>query len=194
VVTIEVFGVSAHAGVAPEKGRSAILEAADKVRKLEALNDVSRGKLVNVGLISGGSGENVIADYCRLNMGIRFPSLAIKEELFSDIQRITREAAVPDTTATMTVQTLLDSMDHTDGVKALFAKLQATARRCGYGEIEGTTSSGVSDSGTLVACGVPTICGMGPRGFGSHSPEECAVVESMFDRSFLVACAVWDLD
>ncbi|HEY3523507.1 MAG TPA: M20/M25/M40 family metallo-hydrolase, partial [Candidatus Limnocylindrales bacterium] len=53
-LAITVRGRAAHAGVEPEKGRSAILEAARIVRDLHALNRRWDGVTVNVGVISGG--------------------------------------------------------------------------------------------------------------------------------------------
>ena len=73
-VKLTVHGVSAHSGNAPEKGRSAILEAAHKIVALEAYNDIPRGRLINCGKVAGGLGENTIPDLCTVNIGVRFPS------------------------------------------------------------------------------------------------------------------------
>src|SRR5437016_2337295 len=51
---VEVQGVSAHAGVEPKRGRSAILELAYQVQRLQALNDTIPGTTLNVGVIRGG--------------------------------------------------------------------------------------------------------------------------------------------
>src|SRR2546423_7840784 len=52
VARFEIFvkGVPSHAGTRPEDGRSAIRELGNVIRTLEALNDVSRGISVNVGV------------------------------------------------------------------------------------------------------------------------------------------------
>ncbi len=50
---IEATGISAHAGVEPDKGASAIHELAWQAVQLLALNDPSRGLTVNVGCIGG---------------------------------------------------------------------------------------------------------------------------------------------
>ena len=59
---ITVHGRAAHAGVEPEKGRSAILEAARIVTELHALNGRWPGVTVNVGVIKGGTRPNVVAE------------------------------------------------------------------------------------------------------------------------------------
>ena len=57
---IVVHGRAAHAGIEPEKGRHAILEAARLVRELQDLNGRWPGVTFNVGTIRGGTRPNVI--------------------------------------------------------------------------------------------------------------------------------------
>ena len=57
-----MHGLSAHAGLDPGKGASAIHELARQILALEALQDPARGITVNVGVLTGGSRPNVIAD------------------------------------------------------------------------------------------------------------------------------------
>src|SRR5690606_7851298 len=57
---IRVTGVSAHAGIEPGAGASAVHALAGLVRELEALNDPARGTSVNVGVFRGGTRSNVV--------------------------------------------------------------------------------------------------------------------------------------
>ena len=68
---ITVEGRAAHAGVEPEKGRSAILEASRIVRDLHALNGRWPGVTVNVGVIAGGTRPNVVPERCHLEVDMR---------------------------------------------------------------------------------------------------------------------------
>ena len=65
--TIDVVfkGRSAHAGLAPEEGRSAIAAAARAVADLR-LGRIDEETTANVGLIEGGTGRNVVPDRCEL--------------------------------------------------------------------------------------------------------------------------------
>ncbi|MGH2411347.1 MAG: M20/M25/M40 family metallo-hydrolase, partial [Chloroflexota bacterium] len=56
---LTVTGQAAHAGVDPEKGRSAILEMAHQTLALHALSNVPAGVTVNVGMVNGGTRGNV---------------------------------------------------------------------------------------------------------------------------------------
>ncbi|MCI0344192.1 MAG: M20/M25/M40 family metallo-hydrolase, partial [Chloroflexi bacterium] len=68
---VTLHGRAAHAGVEPEKGRSAILAAADLTVRLHALNGRWPGVTVNVGVIHGGTRPNVVAERCELEFDIR---------------------------------------------------------------------------------------------------------------------------
>ena len=68
---LTVHGRAAHAGVEPEKGRNAILEAARLVRDLHALNGRWPGVTVNVGKITGGTRPNVVPERCELEVDVR---------------------------------------------------------------------------------------------------------------------------
>ena len=53
-VSIKIHGRASHSGIAPEKGRSAVLEAAHKIVEIESQNDIMRGRLMNCGMVDGG--------------------------------------------------------------------------------------------------------------------------------------------
>jgi glutamate carboxypeptidase len=74
--TVTVHGVSAHAGLDPGKGVSAIHELARQVLAIAALQDLPRGISVNVGTIAGGSRPNVIADRASAVVDVRVPTMA----------------------------------------------------------------------------------------------------------------------
>src|SRR5690606_26973969 len=65
MIRITVRGRPSHAGVAHEKGRSAIKEMAHQVLALEAMTDYARGITVSVGTLKGGTATNVVPAECR---------------------------------------------------------------------------------------------------------------------------------
>ena len=71
---ILLTGRAAHAGVEPEKGRSATVEAAHKTLALTALNGRWPGVTVNVGVLRGGTRPNVVAETCSLEVDLRATS------------------------------------------------------------------------------------------------------------------------
>ena len=73
---LTVHGISAHAGLEPTKGASAIHELAHQIVAISALQDPSRGVTLNVGRISGGSRTNVVADVARASIDVRVLTMA----------------------------------------------------------------------------------------------------------------------
>jgi len=65
MITAEVFGEKAHAGVAPEKGVSAIALAAHAVAKMP-LGRIDEETTANVGTFVGDGALNVVTDYVKL--------------------------------------------------------------------------------------------------------------------------------
>src|SRR5262245_48316433 len=59
---LRVHGVSAHAGLDPGKGASAIHELAHQIVAIASMQDLDRGVTVNIGRVDGGTRTNVVAD------------------------------------------------------------------------------------------------------------------------------------
>ena len=193
IIEVVVHGVAAHSGIAPEKGRSAIIEAAHKMIEIESQTDIAAGRLMNCGLVQGGIGENTVPDTCSFRIGIRFPSVKVRDEILGIIRAAAAHCTIPDTTAEVNIAMLMDSMENTDGVNALFRHIQRVGADCGYGTLGSFTVGGVSDSGATVSSGIPTVCALGPKGEGNHTAHEYAVLESFYERTYLAACAAFDL-
>jgi tripeptide aminopeptidase len=70
VVEVAFRGRAAHAGIAPEEGRSAIAAAARAVADLR-LGRVDEETTCNVGLIAGGSARNVVPERCAFSVDLR---------------------------------------------------------------------------------------------------------------------------
>ena len=64
-------GKPAHSGVSHSDGESAVLEMARQIVDLEAMTDYETGVTVNVGLLSGGTGVNVVPEICTAELDIR---------------------------------------------------------------------------------------------------------------------------
>lgn len=86
--TVTITGRSAHAGLDPENGASAILELAYLIQELHALNDVQRGVSVNVGLVQGGLRPNVVAPQSRAVIDVRVPTQAEGQRLEAAIRAL----------------------------------------------------------------------------------------------------------
>jgi aminobenzoyl-glutamate utilization protein A len=87
-------GTPAHAGAAPETGRNAILAAATATLNLHAIPRHSKGaSRVNVGVIQGGTGRNVIAAQALIKVETRGATTEINEFVYREAVRIIEAAA-----------------------------------------------------------------------------------------------------
>ncbi|EAX47999.1 amidohydrolase [Thermosinus carboxydivorans Nor1] len=87
-------GVPAHAGAAPEMGRNALLAAATALLNLHAISRHSQGaSRINVGVMQGGTGRNVIPANAVIKLETRGTTSAINEYMYSEAVRIIEAAA-----------------------------------------------------------------------------------------------------
>ncbi len=92
-VTFE--GKSAHAGNAPHEGNNALLAAAQATLALHAISRHGEGaSRINVGVISGGSGRNVIPDRAILKFETRGQTQKINDYMIECAERIISSAAL----------------------------------------------------------------------------------------------------
>jgi glutamate carboxypeptidase len=183
---IHVTGRSAHAGVEPEKGASAVLEAAHKVVALHALNERWPGVTVNAGRVSGGTRPNVVAERCSVHVDIRAPDEATLQQAEGAAMLIAESSTVPGTRSTVRLAANHRPMERTEGTARLFEAARAIGSELGI-EIGETATGGASDANSTSAAGAPTLDGLGPVGGDAHTDIEWLDLESVVPRVALVA-------
>jgi aminobenzoyl-glutamate utilization protein A len=88
-------GVPAHAGVAPETGKNALLAAAAATLNLHAISRHSKGaSRINVGQLTGGTGRNVIPASAVLKLETRGSDTNIDKYMCDEAIRIIKAAAL----------------------------------------------------------------------------------------------------
>jgi len=181
---VVVTGVSAHAGIEPQKGASAVHELAHQILRINALQDLARGVSVNVVQVSGGLRSNVIPDEARAIVDVRAPTAdaaAAVGAAFRSLQPVDARTAV-------TAKGGFDRppLERTAAVERLYNKARSVARELGLDLQEGATGGG-SDGNFTAALGVPTLDGLGAVGDGAHALHEHVEIAALPDRAALVA-------
>ena len=91
----DFFGTSSHAGLKPEEGKNALLAAAQSAISLHAISRHSAGaSRINVGVISGGSGRNVIPSYAQIQFETRGETSEINKYMKSRAKTIVEATAL----------------------------------------------------------------------------------------------------
>jgi len=183
--TLVVEGISAHAGVDPQKGVSAIEELSRQIQYLHGLTDFEKGTTVNVGVIKGGIGANVIADHAEAEVDVRIMTLEEAKRIEALIHGL--KPTLPGTKLSVTGGIRRPPMQRTVATGKLFALAQRIGREELGLELEESGTGGVSDGNFAAACGVPTLDGLGAQGAFAHSPQEYIELSSIPARISLLA-------
>ncbi len=183
---VEIVGRAAHAGVEPERGRDAALEAAHKTVALSELNERWPGVTCAVGVLRAGTRRNVIAPRAHLEIDLRAWDTESFEQAVAEVERITARATVEGTTATVRRFSSYTPMERTPAI----GRLAELACRVGKEldlDIGHAATGGSSDANTVASVGTPVIDGLGPIGGDDHSPDEWLDLESIVPRVSLLA-------
>ncbi|WP_118135479.1 M20 family metallopeptidase [Oceanicella sp. SM1341] len=179
---IRTFGRAAHSGARHEDGRSAIAEIARLALRFHALTDYARGITANVGMISGGSGVNVVAAEAWMAVDVRVPDLEAQEEVEAFVAALAPEDA--DVTMEVTGGINRPAYETTPEIAALFETAKGLAAGIGFA-LEGLKTGGGSD-GNFTAMLAPTLDGLGVDGLGGHTDYEQLFISSLEPRRDLL--------
>ncbi|MGR2708711.1 M20/M25/M40 family metallo-hydrolase [Pseudomonas sp. AU10] len=189
---VEVKGKAAHAGVAPELGRNAAMEAAHQILQLGKLGDEEKKTTINFTVINAGDRKNVIPDQATAMADVRAALPEEFDRIEKDLARVSANKLIPDTEVKTSLRRGLPPMPQTPESDKLVAIAQGI-----YGElgrkltIEG--SGGAADASLSAGVGTPTLDGFGIVGGNIHTPEEYAEVESVAPRIYLLSRMIMEL-
>jgi glutamate carboxypeptidase len=181
---LSIAGRAAHAGVAPEQGRNALLELAHQIIWLQGLNDPETGTTVNVCTAGGGTTTNVIPAEARAEVNVRVRTFAEAERLARALAA--RQPVGQDVTITFKGGLNRPPMERSPEIGRLFDHARRLAGELGF-EIDEAATGGGSDGNFTAAVGVPTLDGLGPLGGGAHALHEHVNLDSFVPRTALLA-------
>lgn len=188
--TLTATGLAAHAGLEPEKGASAVLEIAGQIERLHALNDLSQGINVNVGVVRGGTNANVVAAEAHAGIDVRFSTMKeahlIEKEIyglkaFDERVRISVEGGINR-----------PPLERNDKVVALYEHARRIAAQLDF-ELGEAQVGGASDGNFAAATGAGVLDGLGIAGDGAHAAHEHIIVSDIPRRIALLAALVSSL-
>jgi tripeptide aminopeptidase len=169
-------GRAAHAGIRPEDGRNAVAAAAAAIAKLK-LGRLDDETTANVGLIEGGTGRNVVAEHCRVELEARSLDADRAGAQITEMVNTLTEAA---TAAECDVETVVEEgfrgyrlSRSAPVVAAAAAALEATGIEPRY-----VTTGGGSDANAFIARGLPCL-NVANGTERNHEPDERVTVDAL---------------
>ncbi|MEV0112873.1 M20 family metallopeptidase [Streptomyces sp. NPDC050844] len=175
---VSVTGRASHAGLEPEAGVNALIEAAHQVLDIAALGRPEIGTTVTPTVASAGTLDNVVPAEATVVVDVRVESADEKERIESAFASL-----VPHLDeAEIAVE---GAVGRPPMPESASTELIALARELIPG-IEGRAVGGGSDGNFTAALGVPTLDGLGAVGGGAHADHEYLVIDAMTERANLV--------
>lgn len=181
---VHVHGRAAHAGLEPEKGCNALIEAAMQIARISEFGRPELGTTVTPTQAMAGTAENVVPASATVTVDARVEDPAEKERVEALMRGLT---PVLDGTSIVVEGGLTRPPMHASASATLFPIAEEVVRRLGLGTISGVGVGGGSDGNFTAAIGVPTLDGLGAVGGGAHADHEFVEVDTMPSRAALIA-------
>lgn len=184
---LDVQGLAAHAGSAPEKGHNAALELAHQVLQLQNLGNSAKGTTVNWTLLNAGAKMNIIPEKASGTADMRYGDATELARVQRDADRISAAILIPGTSATVKVDAVRPPFSRNVATDQLAAQAVAIYRELGKTLVPTAMRYG-TDAGFAYQPGnaKPMVLdGLGIVGDRLHSPDEWADLDSIVPRLYL---------
>ena len=178
---IEFHGKAAHSGFMFEvENASAVLEMGNYIVKLMGLASREEDTTVNVGIAGGGTAGNVVADYARLQVEMRFKKDSERDRLKQTVEDMVSGTPYVEGVRTEIVRARESApFVKTEEAKRYIAHIRGLAEELGIPFAE-KDRGGLSDANHLSRCGHAIVLdGMGPHGALDHSEKEYGYIGSV---------------
>ena len=179
---VRADGRAAHSGSAPQDGRNALLALAHAAIAITGAGDPDGPQRLTVvpTIIRAGDALNVVPAAGELVFDLRADDTAAFRRPID---------AIPPEVGGATLEGALErvwpAMDSGPAVAPLLARAESLLGR----PIAGRARGGASDASHFAQAIPSTLCGLGPRGGGAHTPGEFVHADSIAER-IAVALAV----
>jgi glutamate carboxypeptidase len=184
---VVVHGKASHAGLEPEKGINSLVAAAELIGTIVTFGDPALATTVTPTMASAGTAENVVPAETRVRVDVRIEEPAEQHRL----DRAMAELAATGTSVPGATVEILGGINrppmHESASASLFPVAALAAAAVGITDIRGVGVGGGSDGNFTAALGIPTLDGLGAVGGGAHADHEYVIVDTMLERTKLLA-------
>lgn len=183
---VKTRGVEAHSGIDFDKGRSAIVELADKIMKIHNLTGITPDVKVNVGILSGGSMVSIIPGNAQAEFCVRVNNTDDMKLFEKHINTIASDVVINGCTTEITGMFTYYPMEKTAGIMKIFENAKESAALLGI-DIKEEHSTAGGDACHINQFGITAIDGFGPLQYDIHTVDERVSIESISEKTKLFA-------
>ena len=186
-MTVEITGKAAHAGMAPEKGVSAIVAASRAIAKMK-LGRIDEETTANIGVISGGKARNIVADHVTVTAEARSRNQEkLADQLEHMVSVFESEAAAMGAKAVVKSEREYNTYRWTESDEVVKLAAEA-ARRVGI-EPSYQEGGGGSDANVFNYKGIPSVViGVGYE--NAHSSSEYIRIDDLANAAQVAAAII----
>jgi glutamate carboxypeptidase len=187
---MQISGRAAHAGLEPERGVNASVEAAHLILAIAGLGDPALGTTVTPTLLRSGTAANVVPAKATLAVDVRAASVAEQRRVDEALRRL--GPVLPGAAVTAVPGPTCPPMEPAASA-GLFATAGRLAGLLGLEPLRGVAVGGGSDGNRTAGVGTPTLDGLGAVGGGPHADHEHVMTAIMPQRAALLAALIAEL-
>lgn len=181
---LTIKGIAAHAGVDPDRGRSAVQELAEQIVRIYGIARL--GGTVNVTGVSGGERPHIVAENASCFVEIRAWQQGVLDAMRDEMSALIESPVLDGTSLRFEPLGGRPAMEQTPDTDKLLDLASDIAAEAGV-VFSHTNTGGGSDGNYLAPHGVPILDGLGPVGGNLHTAEEYIELSSLVPRAAMLA-------
>jgi glutamate carboxypeptidase len=186
---LHIAGRAAHAGLEPERGVNAAIEAAHQILALAALAAESDGTTVTPTVVTAGTTTNTVPAQATISVDVRMRDSTEQERIDAEMRALRpnlRHASIR-----VTGGPNRPALERSSS-SGLLARAVHLAVENELAPIASMAVGGGSDGNFTAALGIPTLDGLGAVGGGAHADDEHVDIAALPGRVALLAALVND--
>ncbi|GEA49574.1 peptidase M20 [Vibrio inusitatus NBRC 102082] len=174
-------GVASHAGSALQDGVSAIYELSHWSLAIKDMVNLETGTTMNVGTVEGGVAVNVVPDYAKAIVDLRFWNNEEAEAIHCKLEHMANSPFEEGATVEVKRLAFKPAMIPTQATEQMIEMVSSEADKLNL-VYDWENAGGGSDGNFTANVGTPTLDGFGPSGAGLHSDKEYLLIDSIKPR------------
>ena len=193
-VQADITGRASHAGVAPELGVNALVEASDLVLRTMDIDDKAKGLRFNWTIAKAGEVSNIIPASATLNADVRYARTEDFEAAMKTLEERAQHRKIAESEVKVRVTRGRPAFNAGDAGRKLVDKAVGYYKEAGGQVSVVERTGGGTDAAYAALSGKPVIESMGLPGCGYHSDKaEYVDIGAIPRRLYLSARLIMDL-
>ena len=190
VYEVRITGRAAHAGLEPELGINASVEAGHQVLAISNLGDPGLGTTVTPTALTSGTTRNTVPAAAAFFVDAR--AWTVEEQLRVDEAMHALRPVLPGSSLEIIGGPNRPPLERKMS-EDLYARASRVAADLCLPELRSVAVGGGSDGNFTAGIGTPTLDGLGAVGGGAHADDEHVLVAELAPRTALLAALIADL-